>query len=86
MPVGTTIGRVVDSRVDVREKETSDFRHPSCFSSQSSLNSEKMLSIACEGEIVGAERNEDGSYKILLRGTRIVRIASEMPPEAGVKE
>jgi Lon protease-like protein len=36
--------------------------------------------IACEGEIVGAERNEDGTYKILLRGTRIVRILSERPP------
>jgi hypothetical protein len=37
--------------------------------------------IACEGEIVGAERNEDGTYQILLRGTRIVRILSELPPE-----
>ena len=37
--------------------------------------------IACEGEIVGAERDEDGTYKVVLRGTRIVRILSEMPPE-----
>jgi len=37
--------------------------------------------IGCEGEIVAAEKNDDGSYKILLRGTRRVRIVSESPPD-----
>jgi Lon protease-like protein len=39
-----------------------------------------VAAIACEGEIVGAERDEDGTFKLVLRGTRRVRILHESPP------
>ena len=37
--------------------------------------------IGCEGEIVAAEKSADGTFKVLLRGTRRVRIVTESPPD-----
>ncbi len=37
--------------------------------------------VGCEGEIVAAEKNDDGSYRVLLRGTRRFRIVEERLPE-----
>jgi len=37
--------------------------------------------IGCEGEIVGAEKGDDGTFRILLKGTRRFRIVDERGPE-----
>ncbi len=37
--------------------------------------------VGCEGEVAAAERNPDGTYRILLRGTRRFRIVNEQRPE-----
>lgn len=40
-----------------------------------------VLGVGCEGEVTAAERNEDGTWRVLLQGTRRFRIVEERPPE-----
>ncbi len=37
--------------------------------------------LGCEGEVAGVEKNPDGTYRVLLRGTRRIRIVDEQPPD-----